>query len=257
MTLLAGSLFLSLTVNAQPIQPEVLFNFTQGPIGPLGNMVQGGDGGFYGTTYAGGSSGAGTVFKVATNGALTTLASFAGTNGNSPSGLTLGTDGNFYGTTSQGGIGGVGTVFKVTANGALTMLVSFVSSSDTNGAYPSGGLTLGNDGNFYGTTSQGGSSGGGTVFKVTTNGSLTTLVSFNGTNGASPRAAVTLGGDGSLYGTTESGGSGGPDGVQGDDQRHIDHARVIRHRQWEAAGGSPDAGDRRHFLWHDSIWRQQ
>ena len=71
---------------------------------------------------------------------------------------------------------GYGTVFKVTTNGTLTTLVSF---NGTNGANPYAALTLGNDGNFYGTTSEGGSSGYGTVFKVTTNGTLTTLVSFN------------------------------------------------------------------------------
>ena len=72
-----------------------------------------------------------------------------------------------------------GTVFKVTTNGTLTTLVSF---NCTNGANPHAALTLGNDGNFYGTTANGGSSSSidGTVFKVTTNGTLTTLVSFNG-----------------------------------------------------------------------------
>jgi uncharacterized repeat protein (TIGR03803 family) len=104
------------------------------------------------------------VFKVTTNGVLTTLASFTGGNGAFPeAGLTQGSDGNFYGTTYWGGSGGVGTVFKVTTNGALTTLVSFTSD---NGANPQAGLTLGSDGHFYGTTSGGGSGGGGTVFRL-------------------------------------------------------------------------------------------
>jgi uncharacterized repeat protein (TIGR03803 family) len=105
------------------------------------------------------------VFKVTTNGTLTTLVSFNGTNGTASAALTLGNDGNFYGTTSKGGSSNGGTVFKMTTNGTLTTLVSF---NGTNGTYPQAdaGLTLGNDGNFYGTTATGGSGGVGTVFRL-------------------------------------------------------------------------------------------
>jgi uncharacterized repeat protein (TIGR03803 family) len=81
-----------------------------------------------------------------------------------------------------------------------------VAFAYTNGSNPYAGLTLGRDGNFYGTTTHGGSGGDGTVFEVTTNGTLTTLVSFDGTNGANPYAGLTLGNDGNFYGTTEGGG---------------------------------------------------
>ncbi|MGA2173646.1 MAG: choice-of-anchor tandem repeat GloVer-containing protein [Verrucomicrobiota bacterium] len=132
--------------------------------------------------------------------------------------LTPGNDGNFYGTTTYGGDGfgsvqaglGYGTVFQVTPKGALTTLVSF---DGTNGLYPNG-LTLGNDGKFYGTTGGGGvgfTSGSlgtyGTVFQVTPKGALTTLVSFNGTNGQEPGGTLILGNDGNFYGTTHFGGS--------------------------------------------------
>ena len=171
------------------------------------------DGNFYGTAPGGcGSGTVWTVFKVTTNGTLTTLVSFSGyANGEGPNGLTLASDGNFYGTAKNWG-SGYGTVFKVTTNGTLTTLISFNSA---NGAYPEAALTLGNDGNFYGTTWEGGianstyPSGMGTVFKVTTNGMLTTLISFNNANGALPEAALTLGTDGNFYGTTTQGGSYG------------------------------------------------
>jgi uncharacterized repeat protein (TIGR03803 family) len=133
---------------------------------PTAALTQGSDGNFYGTTQTGGSGGDGTVFQVTTNGVLTTLVLFNGTNGWSPTTLTLGNDGNFYGTTSGGGNGGYGTIFQVTTNGMLVTLVSFAGG--TNGAIPYAGLTLGNDGNFYGTTLSGGGvfPGYGTVFRL-------------------------------------------------------------------------------------------
>ncbi len=141
---------------------------------------------------------------------LQTLSTF--TNGINPNGLTLGSGGDFYGSTEYGGITnsahpiGFGTVFKAAPNGTLTTLASF---SNSEGANPVGPLTVGNDGNFYGTTVGGGNAGDGTVFRVTTNGILTTLVSFTGNNGSLPEAALTLGNDGNFYGTTTWGGING------------------------------------------------
>ena len=191
-------------VEAQTFQTLCSFGSTNG-WSPYAAPTLGNDGNFYGTTYAGGSSGFGTVFKVTTSGALTTLVSFSSSTGMYPeAALALGNDGNFYGTTYAGGSSGQGTVFRVTTGGTLTNLVSF---SGANGANPIGGLTLGSDGNFYGTTVNGGS-GNGTVFKVTTVGALTTVASFNIANGASPNASLTLGKDGNFYGTAYAGGSG-------------------------------------------------
>jgi uncharacterized repeat protein (TIGR03803 family) len=184
---------------------------------PEANLALGPDGNFYGTTESGGASTNGTIFKVTTNGSLTTLVNFNGTNGANPlAPLTPGPGGNFYGTTEYGGntIGnaslnaglGGGTVFQLTTNGTLTTLVNFTA---TNGASPHGGLIWGPDGNLYGTTASGGPDADGTLFSVTTGGTLTTLTNFSGANGSGPVSGLTLGPDGNFYGTTQAGGSAG------------------------------------------------
>ena len=181
---------------------------------PYAALVQANDGSLYGTTELGGTNGGyGTIFKLMTNGTFASLYSFSGTNGANPyAGLVRGSDGNFYGTAFSGGANGYGTVFRFATDGTLTTLASF---GNTNGANPQAGLVQGSDGNFYGTTSAGGAYtnqsglGYGTIFKLTTNGTLTTLVSFDGTNGASPQAALVQSVDGSFYGTTAQGGANG------------------------------------------------
>ena len=179
-----------------------VFSFTvAGDAEPLGGLVLSGSL-LYGTT--GLSAGYGSVYKMTTQGELTTLATFDDTDGGYPSSpLTL-SGGYFYGTTYEGGSNGYGTVYRITTGGTLTTLVSF---TETNGAGPSGGLTRGSDGNFYGTTSGGGSNSYGTVFQMAPSGALTTLASFDQTNGSYPSAALTLGLDGNFYGTTQQGGS--------------------------------------------------
>ncbi|MGA3283469.1 MAG: choice-of-anchor tandem repeat GloVer-containing protein [Verrucomicrobiota bacterium] len=175
---------------------------------PAGALVLGSDGNFYGTTEGGGFYGCGTIFRMTTNGELTTLVSFNNANGVFPAaGLVQGSDGNFYGTAEYGGAYSYGTIFRMTANGALTTLVSF---NGTNGSIPQAVLVQGSDGNFYGTTSYGGAdfngsvqSGNGTVFRITPNGLLTTLVLFDMTNtGADPCGGLVQAGDGNFYGTT-------------------------------------------------------
>jgi uncharacterized repeat protein (TIGR03803 family) len=188
-----------------------LYSFTGGTDGnlPTAGLVQGTDGSLYGTTYEGGEYNDGAIFKITTNGLFTTLYSFtAGADGYGPwAGLEQGTDGNYYGTTEYGGTNGGGTVFRINPSGSLTTLHSFNDGSD--GASPTGGLIQGADGNFYGTTSQGGTNGGGTVFKLTPNGNLKILHEFGAGDGAGPAAALLQGTDGNLYGTTEKGGLGG------------------------------------------------
>jgi len=180
------------------------FNGTNGA-NPQCQLVMDAAGNFYGTAPEQGPNFVGTVFRVATNGALSTLVPFSGNNGASPQcdGLALGNDGNLYGTTADGGIG-FGNVFRVTPGGILTSLFSFNSAD---GSAPQGGLVLGQDGNFYGGASFGGTSPGfGTLFKITTNGVLTTLFNFHFTDGREPATRLIQANDGSLYGTTVFGG---------------------------------------------------
>jgi uncharacterized repeat protein (TIGR03803 family) len=188
---------------------------------PWGGVVQGSDGNFYGTTESGGSStacggGCGTVFKITPSGALTTLHSFDGADGWNPFGaLVQATDGDFYGTTYYAQLQGsdycCGTVFKITSAGVLTTLYSFSGSPSDDMLYPIGGLVQASDGNFYGTTNQGGNNGtdAGTVFRITPGGSVTLLYSFcsqpNCADGADPMAGLVQATDGNLYGTTWGG----------------------------------------------------
>jgi len=190
--------------------PDTLYSFSGGSDGgnPYAGLVTGTDGNFYGTTVTDGTGGHGTVFRITASGSLTTLYSFTGgADGANPyAGLIQGTNGSFYGTTEGGG-SGAGTVFQITASGSLATLYSFTGGTDGGNSYA--GLVTGTDGNFYGTTSKGGSGTAGTVFRITTSGSLATLYPFTGgTDGGNPQAGLVTGTDGNLYGTTESGGSG-------------------------------------------------
>jgi uncharacterized repeat protein (TIGR03803 family) len=179
-------------------------------VGPKANIIRGSDGNFYGTTYIGGTSESGTVFKITPAGVETVLHSFAGgaTDGSLPSaGMIQGSDGNFYGTTSGGGPTGNGTVFKVAPSGVETIF----TFSGNDGGGPFGALVQGSDGNFYGTTSGGGPNFNGTVFKITPAGVMTMLHSFTGgtTDGSSSNASLIQGVDGNFYGTTAGGGANG------------------------------------------------
>lgn len=182
--------------------------FTNGET-PKAGLALGTDGNFYGTTYSGGTNfGFGTVFKISTNGALTTLYAFTGGNdGANPQGkLTQGSDGSFYGTTFGGGFYFAGEVFKISTNGVCTNLYSFTSGND--GANPAAGLILASDGNFYGTASSGSSNGIGTIFKISPGGAFTPLYSFTGgDDGGNPEAELVLAGDGNFYGTAYQGGA--------------------------------------------------
>jgi uncharacterized repeat protein (TIGR03803 family) len=174
-------------------------------------------GGTYGLRY-------GTVFKITPNGTLTTLYSFCSqsgcTDGYFPwGGLLQATNGDLYGTTYLGGSSpfcqGCGTLFRITPSGTLTTLYSFCTQSGcADGANPNAGLIEAINGDLYGTTSALGAYDGGTIFKITPSGTLTTLYSFctqNGcADGANPSAAALVEAtDGNFYGTTSAGGANG------------------------------------------------
>jgi uncharacterized repeat protein (TIGR03803 family) len=196
---------------------------------PQAGLIQATDGNLYGTTFGGGvnggvsSNGGGTVFKMTEGGALTTLYSFCSqtdcADGWGPvAGLVQGADGNFYGTTSYNGATGAGTIFQITPSGTLTTLHTFCSQTDcADGSGPSAPLIQATDGNFYGTTTYGGNTNGGTatgwgtVFKITPGGVLTTLYTFCSqsgcTDGGRSFAALVQGTDGNFYGTTSTDGA--------------------------------------------------
>lgn len=141
---------------------------------PYGSLVFDAQGNLYGTAYAGGTFGYGTVFKLDPKGTLTVLYSFtAKADGAHPSaGVTFDAQGNLYGTTSFGG-DLWGTIFRLSPTGVLTVMYTFTGQTD--GAAPVAPLIIDGQGNLYGTTSEGGNFvdscprpyGCGTVFKLT------------------------------------------------------------------------------------------
>ena len=121
-------------------------------------------------------------------------------------------NGVFYGTSQNGGSASLGTVFSVTATGQVTTIHSFVGGA-TDGAIPFAGLTVGSDGNLYGTTTNGGPNGYGTVFKVALTSGVATwsgvVYFFAGgvSDGANPFGGLIQGSDNAFYGTTTYGGT--------------------------------------------------
>ena len=185
---------------------------------PYGGLVQASNGDFYGTAWMGGTDGFGTVFKITPSGTLTTLHSFAGppTDGENPLAvLVQASNGDLYGTTSTGGTNNDGTVFKITPSGTLMTLYSFCSQSNcTDGASPTAGLVQATNGELYGTTQERGANGkGGTIFKISPGGTLTTLYSFCSQSGCAdgggPYAGLVQDTDGDFYGAAEYHGANG------------------------------------------------
>jgi len=197
---------------SQQLSPDAvtfrtLFNF-KGTNGadPGTPLVQGFDGNIYGTVA--GTSGNGIFLKMTPGGSLTEV-QYAG---GGPGFLVLGADGNFYGAGPA--ISSIGTIVKVTPSGAMTTIYTFCALPNCADGYSANWVTFGRDGNIYGTTGQGGSNGSpgwGTVFKLTLQGTLTSLYSFcsqvNCADGLGPNGLI-QGTDGNFYGTTYGGGTG-------------------------------------------------
>ena len=188
------------------------------------SIVAGSDGNLYGTTAGGGTNGSGTAFKLTTEGTLTVLYTFCNTivcpgAPEQPNGIVEGNDGNFYGTTEFGGANGStesgGAVFKLTPQGTLSTLYSFcsdvVSGICIDGSVPKVPLIQGSDGNFYGTTTGGGSNDEGTVFQITPQGMLTTIYQIPNSLAVGQINQVPLcqGSDSNFYGISDIGGTGG------------------------------------------------
>jgi len=181
---------------------------------PYAGLVQAADGNLYGTTWGGGTNGAGTVFKITPTGELTTLYSFCSQSGCSDgeysyAGLIQATNGSLYGTTYDGGSNGLGTVFKITPTGELTTVYSFCSQSGCTEAAPYAGVVQATDGNLYGTTIVGGPQGNGTVFRLSvglgpfvetlpTSGKVGAAVKILGTN-LTGATSVSFNGTGAVF----------------------------------------------------------
>jgi uncharacterized repeat protein (TIGR03803 family) len=180
---------------------------------PSAGVIQDAKGRLYGTTEYGGAYGSGTVFMVSKTGRESVLYSFCPqsvcTDGANPyAGLIRDAKGNLFGTTFYGGSYNEGTVFKLSKVGKETVLYSFCRTDlCADGRNPYSGVIQDAEGNFYGTTSQGGTTDSGTVFKLSKTGKETVLHSFiYGAEGAFPFAGVIQDTKGNLYGTTEGGG---------------------------------------------------
>jgi uncharacterized repeat protein (TIGR03803 family) len=198
------------SAHAQAATEAVLHSFASPPRGasPFAGVIRDSAGNLYGTTTAGGASNSGVVYKVNTAGQETVLYSFTGgADGGLPfAGVIRDSAGKLYGTTYHGGASGAGVVFQANTGGQETVLYSFTGGAD--GGYPNAGVIRDSAGNLYGTTTAGGASNWGVVYKLDPAGNYTVLYSFTGgENGGGPYAGVIRDPAGNLYGTTSDGGA--------------------------------------------------
>jgi uncharacterized repeat protein (TIGR03803 family) len=192
---------------------SVLSNFDSDNWIPQYSLIQGADGLLYGATNRNGvaDSYGGTLFGFSlADDTLSTLHVFCVASGcldgiNSSGTLVQDENGIFYGSAPGGGTYSIGTVFSVTPGRTLTTLYDFGSQAN-DGVNPYSGLILANDGNFYGSTYNGGTPGYGTVFRINKEGVKSTIHNFcqlaNCTDGSAPYGALMQAADGKIYGTT-------------------------------------------------------
>jgi uncharacterized repeat protein (TIGR03803 family) len=194
-----------------------LHNFDVGSANPVSALIQGSDGNLYGST------GViwdledphpfpltwGTLFRATLSGDVTTLHSFDGSDGSAPSRLVQAPDGSFYGTAESAwewmATPSLGTIFRLSADGSSFSTVhEFTGGADS--ADPVGGLVLGTDGNFYGSTDVivgAGAPTTGTLFRMTADGQVTTLHTFP-SGQAIEGVPLVLSGRDRLFGSTGS-----------------------------------------------------
>ena len=232
---------------------------------PGTGMLRGGDDAWYGTTLNGGSDQSdGTVFRMNSDGSgyevlrrFTVISSVLydlfSTDGQHPGPLAQGANGVLYGATAYGGTTGqgayqdtgAGTLFALATNGVEYAVVYNFSSTGGDGETPVGGLTLGQDGSFYGMTQSGGPAGQGSVFKINANGKDYQILHGFGLSpidGHDLEGGLRQGADGMLYGTTQRGGYVGGSGngiifkVNPDGSRYTE---VLSFGFWAAVGEEP------------------
>jgi uncharacterized repeat protein (TIGR03803 family) len=182
---------------------------------PVAGLIRATNGALYGTTYAGGASNVGTIFRIEPDGTgFTVVRSLAGgvDDGAQPrANLLQGADGALYGTTMKGGSANQGTIFKLNLDGSAYQVIKSFAGGASDGAQPwasvvqiPGGLRE----VLFGTTSGGGTGSKGTLYKILTDGTgFQLLKSFGGSSGATPITPVILGTNDTLYGTTSTGGT--------------------------------------------------
>lgn len=204
---LLGTSALAVAAQARGLDTLYRFGGSDGNA-PLGALIQGGDGMFYGTTSRGGPADRGTVFKLAPDGTQTLLYDFAdpSVGGFPQAGLYRDAQGNLFGTSF--GDNKNGSVFEVPADGSGAKALYDFSAGNRAGYGPESQLAADARGNLYGTTRYGGANDGGTLFKLTPGGKLSVLHAFGAIgDGGAPVAGVTLDDAGNIYGTTNAGGA--------------------------------------------------
>ncbi len=181
-------------------------SYNAGP-GP-GVPIQTSDGAFWATT-SDCTQNCGQIVRFNSTGAYEVVYSFSGgSDGQFPQALTVSSSGDLYGVTAKGGnVNSEGTIFKISQAGNYTQLHIFTAASE--GGYPTSALVQASDGNFYGTTPQGGPGGKGTIFRISPTGQFTVLHSFQGNDGDTPQSRLWEASPGLLIGSTFTGGTGG------------------------------------------------
>lgn len=202
--------------------PVVLHSFNSATDGaqPFGGLYLATDGFLYGTTSTGGPNGAGTAFRIATDGSQFTMLhgfpSSAGDGANPQAAMTQGFDGFLYATTLNGGAFNQGAVFKMDTSGNVTVLHSLNGTTD--GGHPYSVLVQADQDNFFGTASTGGH-GAGLLFKLDFKLIFSIKHRFHAdTEGSTPISGISFGGNGSLFGVLTTGGPGGGGALYATDQ---------------------------------------
>ncbi len=192
------------------------FDGTNGWYPDAASLIQDRSGKLYGTTPLGGSGNAGTIFQLDLSGKTPVFSVvhhfISDINAGNPEGVILGKDGNLYGTTADNSLSGGATAFRLDLSGATPVYSVIHQFNVPMSGKPSAGIIQGSDGKLYGSTTNAGVNGKGTLFRLDISGSVSsfsTLYDFDGVNGATPNTGVIQGRDGKLYGTTTAGGQKG------------------------------------------------